>query len=90
MINAMEANYLMPSITKKIERQKKLLDNVTVAIVGAAQNDEDSVCFTFDAIDKDYLFAELFAYHYTFNIIYESKSPNPHHDIKIEIQWRLS
>lgn len=90
MIDAYEICLYQPSIKARTERLKKLLNSVSVAIIDAAINDEDSVCFTFDSIDKDYLFSELFAHHYTFNVIYESQSPNPHHDIKIEIQWRLT
>ena len=90
MIDAYVVCLYQPSIKKRIERQKQLLNDVSVAIIDAANNDKDSVYFSFDAIDKDYLFAELLEYHYTFNVIYESQSPNPHHDIKIEIQWRLT
>jgi len=89
MIDAYEVCLYQPSIKKKIERQKQLLNDVSVAIIDAANNDKDSVRFSFDAIDKEYLFATLLEYHYIFNIIYESKSPNPHHNIDIEIQWRL-
>ncbi len=89
MIDAYEVCLYQPSIKERIERQKKLLNDVSVAIIDAANNDNNSVCFSFDAVDKDYLFAVLFQYHYTYNIIYEVKNPNPHHNIDIEIQWRL-
>ena len=89
MIDAYKVCRYQPSIKKRIKQQKKLLNAVSIAIIDAAINDQNSICFSCDAIDKDYLFAELLKYHYTFNVIYESKSPNPHHDIKIAIQWRL-
>ena len=89
MIDAYEVCLYRPTIKARIERQKQLLNDVSVAIIDAANNDADSVCFSFDAIDKDYLFATLLEYHYTFNVIFESASPNPHHNIDIEIQWRL-
>lgn len=89
MIDAYEVCLYQPSIKKRVERQKKLLNDVSVAIIDAANNDADSVCFSFDAIDKDYLFAVLLQYHYTWNVIFESASPNLHHNIDIEIQWRL-
>ena len=85
MINAYEICSYRPSIKERIERQKKLLNDVSAAIFDAVNNDKDSVRFSFDAIDKDYLCVTLLRYHYTFNIIYESKSPNLHHNIEIEI-----
>lgn len=90
MIDAYEVCLYRPTIKARIERQKKLLNDVSVAIIDAANNDADSVCFSFDAIDKDYLFAVLLEYHYTYNIIHEVKTPNPHHNIDIEIKWRLT
>lgn len=89
MIDAYEVRLYRPSVKARIERQKKLLKDVSAAIINAANNDKDSVRFSFDATDKDYLFATLLQYHYTFNIIDESTNPNPHHNIAIEIQWRI-
>ena len=90
MIDAYEVCLYQPSVMEKVERQKKLLNDVSIAILDAAKKDKDSIRFSFDAIDKEYLCAALLRYHYTFNVIYESKSPNPHHNIDIEIQWRLT